>query len=956
MANHHQGFLPLQLRQFVSIVLLGALFAVELTLEAFAVESRQQAPLPFFPNGTYDPNIPKPDEVIGFPLASEPVNYSLMTKYLFALDQAAARVKLTEYGKTYEGRSLYYLVISSEENAGRLQEIQSNISRLADPRKLASGPSASELIRNTPAVVWIGYSIHGDELSSTDAALQVAYQLAAGTDTATQKILDGLVVCIDPLQNPDGRERFVHQMQQWCGIVPNSDVQSMHHTGMWPWGRGNHYLFDMNRDFLPMVHAETRARMHAILQWNPQVLIDSHEMGALDTYLFSPPREPFNPNLTAHQHKWWKIFAADQAKAFDRYGWQYYTRDWNEMWYPGYQDSWVLFLSGVGILYEQAGVEGSSVKRMDASVMGYRETVHHHFTSSITNLATAARRHEELLQDYFRDRQQAARAHEKDPFKCFILDPSKHSARVRQMMEHLLELGIEMTEADEDFTLAGAQSYWDLQPVAKAFAKGAYIISTAQTRNPLIHAFLDFDPRLSTAFVESERKELEKHNRSRIYDVTGWSLPMAYGVDAYWCRQLPKAKVHPVSTLEPLSGRVENAAAKYAFVIDYDQDQAPLALAFLLDKGYNVYAAEKPFKLQGKSFARGSMVLFLANNPAGLTKDLSHVSETLQLQVRGVDTGLVDEGPDLGSGKFRLLQKPKVAILANSPVSPSGFGPLWYLLDNEMKMRYSVLDANRLSGADLAPYNVLIMPPVYQAPQNMQSLFGKPGMEKLRHWIESGGTLVAIGSAAAFAADSSSKLSQVRMRHQVLDKLDVYASYLALVSRAEAVKVDSLSLWSRQADKTDATLPPPKEKKDDSAPKMDKKEMAEWDTWLQRFSPQGAILQANLDEEHWLTFGMSSRVPIMLGTTHAYLAKEPVKIPARLADRNHLRLSGLLWPEARDRWANTAFATQERLGKGQVILFADEPYFRAYFHGSGKLLINAILLGPGFGAEATLPY
>jgi len=271
-------------------------------------------------------------------------------------------------------------------------------------------------------------------------------------------------------------------------------------------------------------------------------------------------------------------------------------------------------------------------------------------------------------------------------------------------------------------------------------------------------------------------------------------------------------------------------------------------------------------------------------------------------------------------------------------------------------MRHSILDVNRLSGADLAPYNVLIMPPVWQSPQNMQSLFGKPGMEKLRHWIESGGTLVATGSAAAFIADSSSKLSQVRLRHQVLDKLDVYAAYLSLASRAEAVKVDSLALWARQADKVDATLPPQKEKKDETQPKMDKKELAEWDAWLQRFSPQGAILQADLDEEHWLTFGMSTKAPIMLSTTYAYLAKEPVKVPARLADRNNLRLSGLLWPEARDRWANTAFATQERLGKGQIILFADEPYFRAYFYGSAKLLINAMLLGPGFGAEATLPY
>ena len=204
----------------------------------------------------------------------------------------------------------------------KLDQIKEEIGLLADPRKLSGENQAKKLIETLPAIAWMAYSIHGDELSSTDAAMQLAYQLAAGTDTLTRRLKQNLVIIIDPLQNPDGRERFLSQVQSFSGNITSWDVNSLQHNGLWPWGRGNHYLFDLNRDWFALVHPESKGKIKAILEWNPQLVVDCHEMGAFDTYLFSPPREPFNPFWTSTIHKWWKKFSGDQAKAFDQYGWR----------------------------------------------------------------------------------------------------------------------------------------------------------------------------------------------------------------------------------------------------------------------------------------------------------------------------------------------------------------------------------------------------------------------------------------------------------------------------------------------------------------------------------------------------------------------------------------------------------------------------------------------------------
>ncbi|UCE19717.1 MAG: hypothetical protein JSV84_05065 [Gemmatimonadota bacterium] len=903
---------------------------------------------PFFEGGTYMGTVPSPDEFLGFPLGSKPVDHEETLSYLNHLAELSPRVQFQQYGESHEGRELFYGVISSESNISQIDKIKASVGRLADPRKLSGEKEAGSLIENTPAICWLGYSIHGDELSSTDCALQVAYQLAAGTDTLTDKLLRDLIVIIDPLRNPDGRDRFVAQLQQLSGTVPNPDHQSLQHRGFWPWGRGNHYLFDLNRDCFALVHPESRARVRAILEWHPQLQVDSHEMGPLDTYLFSPPREPFNPNITERQKKWWGIFARDQARAFNTYGWSYYTREWSEEWYPGYANSWALYTGAIGILYEQAGVDGSLVKQRDGSILTYRESVHHHFVSSMANLTTAANNRKELLSDFYEEKLRSTHTLPPNTPGAFLFVPGNNPERTADFVDRLLLQDIEVYAATEDFKVKKCRNYWGQSFPEKRFPEGTFIIHLNQPMRPLIMAILEFDPRMTKSFLIKERRRLEKKGKTSVYDATAWSFPIAYDIEAYSTENRVKVNAEPVIRPERSRGGITQKDPQYGWLIDSERDGCVKALIRLFQEGCTVRAAVEPLKSSGIPFATGSLLLRRRENSDLTSETLDRIASETGAAVHGVNTALSDEGPDLGGGRFRLLEQPRIGVFAGSHLSTTSYGALWHLLDGEYGFRFSSLDIGSLNRMNLDTYNVLVLPHAWGDIDAFQEVMSDRGLSKLKSWIEAGGTLITIGSASAFAADTSVGLSKVRLRRQILNRIDDFTEAVAREREAERAVVDSIALWEGKEEKEESQAEEKKSKKSVKS--------GEEDEYQRRFMPRGCILRADLDAEHWLTAGMKAKVPVFLYTTYALMSKGPVETAARLAQPDSLRVSGLLWPEARDRWASTAYLTREKLGKGQIILFAGFPAFRGYFRGSMRLLMNALLLGPGFGTSRPMPW
>ena len=898
---------------------------------------------PFFLNGRYDKTIQSPSEFFGFELGSRPVRHWEVKTYFEYLDAAVENVALYSYGQTYEGRELIYLAITSKENYSNLDLHRKSLNKLADPRTLKKRENVDKLVESTPAVAWMAYAIHGDEVSSTDAALFLAYQLATGTDPITENILENVIVCIDPLENPDGRARILAQHQQWGGVIPNPDVQSLNHRAMWPWGRTNHYLFDLNRDWFATVHPESRGIVQAILDWNPQLVVDAHEMGAYDTYLFNPPREPYNPYMHPSLRKWWKQFAEDQADAFNQYGWSYYTRDWNEEIYPGYGSSWGIYAGVVGILYEQSRTSGQFIKRPDGSETTFREAIHHQFISSMANLSTAASHRKELLNDYYQIRKNAV---DGDPKEAFVFPLSDNPDRLDAFAETLNRQSIEVYYSEMDIRLPSAQTTKNKKVKNTTLQGGSLIIPFNQPLKALIQNILNFDIRLDTKSMEKERREVLKNNESTLYDVTAWSLPLAFGLEGYYTTSLPRIDLSPYKHLSG-AGTLVNPDAKYGFIVDGAEDGIYIALSRLMENEIRLWAVMEPVQMEGQTYAAGSLLIRKQSNPELNVELLSNIASESGIDIVGIGTALAESGPDLGGNDVNLLQPARIALIGGPPISQYSFGAVWHLLDSRLQTRTTLLNFMDVRRTDLRKYNVLVLPSSWGG--NYKDILGENGLKKLKDWIKDGGTLIAIGAAANFAADSSSGLSSVRKRRNMLKELDSYEYNLSQYLATGSIAVDSLELWEGKQSEDEIKNENDKEKSNFTKVK-DRDELG------RKLSPQGAILRVNLDPEHWLNFGCGEMTPVLFGTSTVLMTKNPALSPARLAPAKDLRLGGLLWPEAKERIANGAWATRERLGNGQVILFATQPNFRGYFRGSERLLLNAIFYGPGLGARTAVDW
>ena len=908
--------------------------------------------VPFWPDGTYRADVKSPSDFLGYRLGSKPAPNADILRYFEYLDTFPT-AELHACGESYEGRRLVYLVVASEANAGRLEEIRGNCQKLADPRTLG-GANAKQLIDATPAVAWMGYGIHGDELSGCDAALELAYQMVAGTDTATKQILDHCVVLIDPSQNPDGRTRWVTQLQSWNGVITSHDIQSMSHTGMWPYGRTNHYLFDLNRDWFAQVHPETRGKTKAIMEWMPHYLLDCHEMGPLDQYLLSPPREPFNPHMTRYIHKWWERVAKTHGAAFDKFGWSYYTREWNEEMYPGYGSSYGIYLGAIGMLFEQAGVDGSVVKRPDGTVMTYRETVHHQFIGSMANLAAVAEGRKELLTDYYEEKQ----ANVRSKANTFVFVAGPNRTRLDRLVEKLQNQRIEVQRTTKATTLSRARSWDGSEARNVKVPAGSAIVRTNQPLKPLIDAILEFDIRIPTSFLKTEKKEILARGDSRLYDATGWSMPLAYGLDAYRVTGTPGVASENYVITER-KGSLTNENAHVGFAFEGSDDRAFELLARLFENRINVWCARQPFRADGHEFARGSFLIRRAGNSSLDVARLRALAEAAGVDLIGVSEGL-GRGTfaDLGGNEFVLLKEPRIAIVAGSRVSGYSFGTIWHLLDSRLRVRTSPLDVVQVADADLSKYNVIVLPDAGGGAAGYKGALGEGGIENLRTFAKGGGTLIGEGAGAALLADTSVAISPARSRSQVLKDLSRYTRSVSASRTAFSPEVDSLSLWeSRTPAKKDGKAA----KKDDNAAteddekKPDMDELKREDEMGRKLYPHGAIVAVDVNTEHWLGYGCAKTVPALLNTPLA-LVTESVDVPARLAPANRLRLSGLMWEEARARWGETVYAVRDGVGEGQAILFAALPNYRGYYHGAERMLLNALFLGPGFGTEARVDW
>lgn len=870
-----------------------------------------QSKFEFWPGSTYDPRIPTFRQVLGYEPGERITSHAGLLKYMQALAAASRQVKIFEYAKSWEGRSLIYAAVGSEANIKRLDEIRAGMQKLADPRR-TSDSEARKLISSLPAVIWLAYGVHGNELSSPEAALLTAYHLLASRKSQmVDDILAQVLVLMVPTQNPDGRDRFVHHFEQSEGLEPDAQPLAAEHVEPWPGGRSNHYLFDLNRDWFALTQPEIRGQAKALLEWFPLVYVDLHEMGADSTYYFAPEAVPYNPHLTKEQTDSLHWFGRNNARWFDQFGFDYFTREVFDAFYPGYGASWPAYHGAVAMTYEQASTRGLIVRRSDESLLHFRDTIRHHFVASLSTAETAARNREKLLDQFYRYRTTAIGESAKENIREYILPRRGDTSAVDKLAAVLGEQGIELKRATAAFRSGG-----------KEYPAGSYVIPLAQPAKRLVRNLLDAQVSMDEKFVKEQERLRAKKLPDEVYDVTAWSLPLSYNVEAVPSSEVSQGSFESVRPERIPPGKVSGKAS-VAYLVAGNTQAAGRLLAAALRQELYILSADKPFTQDGRTYPAGTLIFKAKDNPGDLPQRLEKLARATGADIQPTNTGWVEDGVNFGSRYVVRVRKPNVALAWDRPVSSTSAGWARFVLEREFSYPVTALRAQSLASADLSRFQTLILPEGFG--EGYSQTFGARGTQRLKDWVAAGGTLVGIGSAVSYLADPKVKLlamTQEEAPREAKPAKKPEPEEARTPGKLLATEEDYKKAIQAESELPDRTL--------------------------------GVMARARLDPDHWLTAGLGETVNALVS---GRLIFTPIKLDkgvnaALFLGPDRLLASGYLWEENRKQLAYKPLLVVQREGRGLVIGFTADPNFRAYMDGMNMLFINAVLRGPAHARPA----
>jgi hypothetical protein len=839
---------------------------------------------------TLDPAIPSPADFLGYPLGERFTHWPEIVRYLEALTLASDRVTMHSYGSTWEGRPLQLLAVSSPSNIARLDEIRRDHLRFADPRAL-NARQAEELAATTPVVVWLGYGVHGNESSSAEAAMAAAYALAAGQGTWAER-LERTVVLIDPLINPDGRERYVHFFESRRGAQPDPDPLAAEHHEPWPGGRTNHYLIDLNRDWSFATQRETQARIAAYRRWEPQVFVDFHEMYYDSTYFFSPPTQPIHPQIHPGTLDWLETFGRANAAAFDRQGWSYFVGEQFDLFYPGYGDSYPSLRGAAGMTYEMAGHgrAGIAIRRPDGSLLTLADRVARHLTTSLATAGAAADNGPALLAQFATARRDAMSA----PRVSYLLPPDQPEV---EAAVQLLELhGVELGRLEAPVRLE-ARHLVDGGSSTQSFPAGTWVASTDQPVAALLRALMEREAPMDESFLAEQRRRVE-HNRSAdFYDITAWSLPVAFDLDA-WALDGPVRNVGPAGA--PASH--DESTAEWQGVGFLAAPQGIAGYRFIsevVERDLRARFAQSGFRFGPREFPSGTFFVPREGNPDAAASTIRELASRHGVRLEVAPSSFTDEGITLGSNDMVSLRRSRIGLVSGEGVSTGGFGGLWHALDRTAGLPVHRLDVADLGEVDLDRLDVLILPD-----GSYGQVIGDRTAEAVERWVERGGILVGVGSAISWLQDRE----------------------LTAVKSWRSPERDD----AKEARNVPASTPADR-----------------------RLYTPGAALATQLGGPHGLLAGVSAP-PVLYADSSVLLPSGDPQRDLLIADREHPILAGFAWPEAAERLRGALLVGVETSGKGAVVVFAQNPAFRGFWRATAPLLLNAAMIGPSLNDQGRL--
>jgi Zinc carboxypeptidase len=804
-------------------------------------------------NITYNQNIPTPESIIGHQVGEWHVTHDKLAQYMYALAKASDRITIESRGKTFEGRPVLLLTITSPQNHQNIDAIRE--------AHIAATESNSVNTVNMPIVVYQGFSIHGNEPSGANAGLLAAYYLAAAQGDYITDLLNNTVILFDPSFNPDGLQRFAYWANTNKSINLNPDPNDREYSEVWPGGRTNHYWFDMNRDWLPVQLPESRARIATFHKWLPNILTDHHEMGTNATFFFQPGIQsrthPLTPKLNQQLTKSIGNF---HAKALDKIGSLYYTEESYDDFYYGKGSTFPDINGGIGILFEQASSRGH-IQESDNGILTFPFTIRNQFTAALSTLDAAKNMREEILkyqQDFFKNaRAEAA----KENGKGIVFGDEKDAAKTYHLAEILKRQHITFKEIKQDFTIQG-----------KHFKKGySYFVPKNQKNTRLINAMFE---------------KRTKFQDSLFYDISAWTFPLAFNVDYAEGVSTNNAGAE-VTDLQFKEGTV-SGRSNYAYVMEWHEYYTPKVLNKILSKGLRAKVGMKPFSLNGKQYDYGTILIPVQNqklNAGDLYSYLSELAKDSHVQIDALSTGLT-KGIDLGSGRFRALQKPKIALLVGNGISSYDAGEIWHLFDTRYDITVTKLDTKSIGRADLSRYNTIIVP----AGGFRGSGITESNTKKIKTWIQNGGTLIAYRSALNWV--KKNELAKIEFK-----KMERTAKGVSYVQRGDYNGAQFIG---------------------------------------------GAIFKAKTDRSHPINFGYKNNTIALFRNTTLFMKPDKNSYNNPIQYTKRPILSGYISKRNLDSIGSTVPLQIKRLGKGKVIAFTDNTNFRAFWYGTNKLLMNAI--------------
>lgn len=801
----------------------------------------------------FDAAIPSPEEFLGYGIGEQHTRHDRIVAYLETLAETSENAMLTEYGRTHEGRRLVMLQISSPGHLEALESLRAKHLEQIMPGSTASG--------ELPVFINLAYNVHGNEPSSSEAAMLSAYTLVASQNPEIQKYREDAVIFVDPTINPDGRDRHTHWANSFKGKPLVADPQDIEHQEAWPGGRTNHYWFDLNRDWLLAIHPESRGKLNWYHKWYPNVVTDFHEMGTQSSYFFEPmkPNGSFDPIMPKENYEDLnELFGDYYAQALDSIGSLYFTKEVFDGTYPGYGSSYPDLQGGLGLLFEQASSRGHKQKTAYGEIT-FPFTIRNQFLSSITTVKATVE-NAERMQDYqkrfFQSALQRART---SKIAGYTFNTNGDMNRLKAFMDKLLLHRIKVYEDPS----------------------GGYVVPTEQPQYRMVQTMFE---------------TYDKYRDSVYYDASAWSVANFYNVQYKPVRSLTKGS--EITSKDQLPKPVEVSKSDYAYVIDWNDYNAPALLHHLQSEGLVLASAFKPFTVKttegNKSMGYGSLLLPVSlqdEDPNKVFDIIKQAQQRFQVPIFGVRSGYSLSGVDLGSRYLQPLEQPKAAMVVGQGVRSYEAGEVWHLLDTRVNMPITKIPSRNMHRADLSDYNVLVMVSgSYNFDESLQ--------EKIKNWVQQGNTLVTIGTASKWVVE----------KEWVEEKL------------VEEVK-DTTASVKRM-------------------PYVDAPEISG------REEVGGVIVSAELDLTHPLAFGYKDQVIPVYKNNEVWLSpsSNPYATVADYTDDPHI--DGYLSEKNLETFmSRSASLLVSPLGKGRVVLFADNPNFRGSWYGTNKLFLNALFLG-----------